>query len=166
MPLGNNSLLLGNDETTNTVIKGDALVSSNLTVLGRSYLGSTNSWLSSDGTNLFFRNVNGVTNALSIASDAPAWIAATNTDLTITITNDMERPQYLYATGAVSLAFSGLRPPQPVYLVISGPDSVAFPAGTHFIGGATWQTNQQNHFLVWQYSTNLYVNPITTSTEE
>lgn len=96
---------------------------------------------------------------------APAWIAATNAATAITLTNDLERPQYLYATGAVSLAFSGLRSPQPFYLIVSGPDSVSFPAETHFVGGATWQTNQQNHFLVWQYGTNLFVNPVTTSEE-
>lgn len=96
-------------------------------------------------------------------TNAPLWLAQTNTELTITLTNDMERPQYLYATGAVSLAFSGLRPPQPFYLIVHGPDSLSFPVGTHFIGGATWQTNQANHFIVWQFGTNLFCNPITTS---
>jgi hypothetical protein len=40
-------------------IAGSALVATNL------YLGSTNSWLFTDGTNLYFRNVNDVTNALT-----------------------------------------------------------------------------------------------------
>jgi hypothetical protein len=81
----------------------------------------------------------------------------------VIVTNDLERPQYLYATGAVSVAFAGLREPLPMYLIIKGPSSVTFPAGTHFIGGASWQTNQANHFIVWQYGTNLFCNPVTTS---
>lgn len=96
----------------------------------------------------------------------PVWIAQTNMLASITLTNIMERPQYLATTGAVALAFAGLRDPLPVYVIISGPDSVTFPAGTHFIGGASWQTNRANHFLVWQTGTNLFVNPITTSEEE
>ncbi|MFZ4394148.1 MAG: hypothetical protein ACOYOU_00820 [Kiritimatiellia bacterium] len=96
-------------------------------------------------------------------TNAPTWIAWTNSTLSVTVTNDLERPQYLYATGAVSVAFAGLRQPLPMYLIIKGASTVTFPAGTHFIGGASWQTNQANHFLVWMYGTNTFINPITTS---
>lgn len=97
------------------------------------------------------------------STNAPAWIAQTNATLSITLTNNLERPQFLFATGAVSLAFSGLRPPQPIYLIVKGPSSVTFPAGAHFVGGASWQTNAANHFIVWQWNTNLFINPTTTS---
>lgn len=97
------------------------------------------------------------------ATNAPAWIGVTNYAAACTVTNALERPQFLYATGDVSVAFAGLRPPQPFYFVLRGPSSVAFPAGTHFVGGGSWQTNMSNHFVVWQYGTNLFVNPVTTS---
>ncbi len=100
---------------------------------------------------------------LVVTTNAQAWIGTTNTAVTIAITNILERSQYLSATGAVVLAFAGLRPPLPMYLIIRGPDAVTFPVGTHFIGGASWQTNRANHFLIWQQSSNLFVNPITTS---
>jgi len=112
-------------------------------------------WLKSAGTNTYPLS--------SLTTNAPSWIAATNTATAITLTNNMERPLYVFATGAVTLAFAGLRPPQPVYLVLKGPDSVTFPSNTHFVGGASWQTNQANHFVVWQYGTNLFCNPVTTS---
>jgi hypothetical protein len=99
----------------------------------------------------------------AVKTNAPVWLAQTNYTAAITLTNDLERPQYLYATGAVSLAFAGLRQPQPIYLIVKGPSTLTFPSGTHFVGGASWQTNQANHFLVWQYGTNLFCNPITTS---
>jgi hypothetical protein len=99
----------------------------------------------------------------AVTTNAPAWLASTNYTATVTLTNDLERPLYLYATGAVSLAFSGLRPPQPVYLIVKGPSTLTFQSGTHFVGGASWQTNQANHFIVWQTGTNIFVNPITTS---
>ena len=98
-----------------------------------------------------------------VSTNAPVWLAQTNYAASITLTNDLERPLYLYATGAVSVAFSGLRAPSPVYLIVKGPDSLTFPAGTHFVGGAAYQTNMANHFVVWQYGTNLFCNPVTTS---
>jgi hypothetical protein len=131
---------------------------------------STNGWVVTSHDSLLATNGNGsaltgITAAQvgAVATNAPAWIAATNTELSVTITNDQERPQYLYATGAVTLAFSGLRPPQPFYLIVKGPDSLTFPGETHFVGGASWQTNMANHFIVWQYGTNLFCNPVTTS---
>ncbi len=114
-------------------------------------------------TNGHTHDASAITNAPWLTTNAPAWIAQTNTALSITLTNDLERPQFLFATGAVSLAFSGLRPPQPIYLIVKGPSSVTFPAGTHFVGGASWQTNAANHFIVWQFGTNVFVNPTTTS---
>lgn len=93
---------------------------------------------------------------------APEWIGITNLAAAVTITNSYERPVYLYATGTVSVAFSGLRTPMPLYLVLRGPDSLTFP-GAYYIGGGTWQTNMSNHFVVWTYGTNLFVNPVTAS---
>jgi hypothetical protein len=98
-----------------------------------------------------------------VTTNAPAWIAQTNNMASITLTNDLERPQYLSATGAISLAFANLRPPQPLYLVIRGPTSITFQAGVHIVGGGNLQTNMSNHFLVWQTGTNIFVNPITAS---
>jgi hypothetical protein len=93
---------------------------------------------------------------------APAWIGITNLAAAVTITNSFERPVYLYSTGTVAVAFSGLRTPMPLYLVLRGPDSLTFP-GAYYVGGGSWQTNMSNHFVVWQYGTNLYVNPVTAS---
>lgn len=101
--------------------------------------------------------------ALIPTNAAPEWISTTNYAAAITLTNLLERPQYLYATGAVSVAITGLRSPLPLYLVVRGPTSVAFPGNAHYVGGSAWQTNMSNHILVWSYGTNLYVNPITTS---
>lgn len=101
------------------------------------------------------------------AAAAPAWQMLTNTPYaaTVTLTNLAERPISLVSTGAVTLAIEGLRAPLPLYLVVSGPTSLDFPAGAHYVGGASWQTNQANHFVVWTYGTNLFINPITTSEE-
>lgn len=90
------------------------------------------------------------------------WQGITNLASSITVSNSFERPVYLYATGEVSVAFAGLRTPNPLYLVLRGPDSVSFP-GAYIVGGGTWQTNQSNHFLVWTYGTNTFLNAITTS---
>lgn len=99
----------------------------------------------------------------AVSTNAPVWIASTNSGSVITLTNHLERPQYVQATGAVSIAFAGLRPPQPMYLVVRGPDTLTFPPGTHFVGGASYQTNMANHFVIWMFGTNLFVNPCTTS---
>ena len=93
---------------------------------------------------------------------APEWIGITNLAASVTVTNVNERPIFLYATGTVSVTFSGLRTPMPLYLVLRGPDSLTFP-GAYYIGGGTWQTNMSNHFVVWKYGTNLFVNPVTAS---
>lgn len=100
--------------------------------------------------------------AIDGLTDAPEWIGITNLAASVTVTNSYERPVYLYATGTVSVAFSGLRTPMPLYLVLRGPDSLTFP-GAYYIGGGTWQTNMNNHFVVWKYGTNLFVNPVTAT---
>lgn len=100
--------------------------------------------------------------AETVAQTAPEWIGVTNLSAAITVTNQYERPISLYSTGTVSVAFSGLRPPQALYCVIRGPDVLTFP-GAHLVGGGSWQTNAANHFLIWQYGTNLMVHPVTTT---
>ena len=100
--------------------------------------------------------------AIDGLTDAPEWIGITNLAASVTVTNVNERPIFLYATGTVSVAFSGLRTPMPLYLVLRGPDSLTFP-GAYYIGGGTWQTNMNNHFVVWKYGTNLFVNPVTAT---
>jgi hypothetical protein len=84
------------------------------------------------------------------------------TDLTgsITLTNNLEAPISISGTGSISVAFSGLVAPYPLYFTASGFSSLTFPAGSYLVGGGMWQTNRVNHFIVWQYSTNLYVNPL------
>jgi hypothetical protein len=101
----------------------------------------------------------GLTNVLTAA---PSWIGRTNLTGIVTLTNSYERPQYLYATGAVTVAFAGLRAPQPVYLVVRGASSLAF-AGAYVVGGGNWQTNMSNHFVVWAWGTNTLVNPVTAT---
>jgi len=96
-------------------------------------------------------------------TNAPAWQTYTNLSGSVTITNVNERPVYAHATGAVSVAVQGLRPPMPVYLVVRSEKSVTFPTNTYFVGGATFQTNRANHFVVWSYGAELYVNPLTTT---
>lgn len=103
--------------------------------------------------------------AETVAQTAPEWIALTNLSASIILTNQYERPILLYSTGTVSVAFAGLRPPQALYCVIRGPDALTFP-GAHLVGGGSWQTNAANHFLIWQYGTNLMVHPVTTTTLE
>jgi len=101
-----------------------------------------------------------VTNIANAAASFAVW---TNQTGSVTITNTNEVPIKLYGTGAVSVAFSGLRSPRPLYLVMRGPSAVTFPANTHFVGGGNWQTNMSNHFVVWSYGTNLFVNAVTAS---
>jgi hypothetical protein len=48
-----------------TMTNTGARINGNLTVTNLFYLSGTNSWLFSNGTNLFFRNVNNVTNAIT-----------------------------------------------------------------------------------------------------
>jgi hypothetical protein len=48
-----------------TMTNTGAIINGNLTVTNLFYLSGTNSWLFSNGTNLFFRNVNNVTNAIT-----------------------------------------------------------------------------------------------------
>jgi hypothetical protein len=98
----------------------------------------------------------------TLAPAAPTWQGLTNYTSSVTVTNLYERPVYLYATGTVSVAFSGLRSPAPLYLVLRGPSAVTFP-GAHVVGGGSWQTNAANHFIVWSYGTNLFLNPVTAS---
>lgn len=106
---------------------------------------------------------NDVDARIAAAVAVPAFAVWTNQAGSVTISNTNEAPVKLYGTGAVSVAFSGMRPPRPLYLVMRGPSSVSWPANTHFVGGGTWQTNMSNHFVVWSYGTNLFVNPVTAS---
>ena len=92
----------------------------------------------------------------------PEWIGITNLAASVTVTNSYERPVYLYATGTVSVTFSGLRTPMPLYLVMRGPDSLTMP-GAYYVGGGTFQTNMSNHYIVWKYGTNLFINLITAT---
>jgi hypothetical protein len=87
---------------------------------------------------------------------------ATYTDLTgsITLTNNLEAPISISGTGSISVAFSGLVAPYPVYFTAQGFSSITFPAGSYLVGGGMWQTNRVNHFIVWQHSTNLFINPL------
>jgi hypothetical protein len=94
---------------------------------------------------------------------APVWNNLTNMSGAVTLTNALEAPIYLHATGSVSIAFAGLRPPLPVYLVVRSPASVSFPTNTYFVGGGSFQTNRANHFIVWDYASELYVTPVTTT---
>jgi len=88
------------------------------------------------------------------------WITHSNLAGSVTITNQFEAPLALVGTGDMSISFSGLRIPYPVYVTMQGFDSLTFPAGTYQVGGGSWQTNRVNHFIIWQYSTSLYVNPV------
>ena len=94
---------------------------------------------------------------------APVWNNLTNMSGSVTLTNALEAPIYLHATGAVSIAFSGLRTPLPVYLVVRSPASVSFPTNTYFVGGGSFQTNRANHYIIWDYASGLYVTPVTTT---
>jgi hypothetical protein len=108
-------------------------------------------------------NPNGYVNAettTNIARNVEGWITYSNLTGSVTLTNQFEAPIAISGTGAVSVAFSGLRTPHPVYFTAHSFSSITFPAGTYLVGGGMWQTNRVNHFLVWQYSTNLYVNPL------
>jgi hypothetical protein len=86
----------------------------------------------------------------------------TYTDLTgsITLTNNLEAPISIAGTGSISVAFSGLVVPYPVYFTAQGFSSITFPAGSYLVGGGMWQTNRVNHFIVWKHSTNLFINPL------
>lgn len=99
---------------------------------------------------------------------APAWQRVTNLVASIVVTNLVERPYYLYATGVVEVAFSGLRSPAPMWLSIQGPSSVSFATNppTQIVGGGSWQTNRANHFLVWSYGATTFVNPVASSEED
>ena len=94
---------------------------------------------------------------------AQNWLAYSNLTGSVTVTNAYEAPVALVGTGSVSVAFSGLRIPYPVYVTAQGFTSLVFPANTYLVGGGSWQTNRVNHFIVWQYSTHLYVNPVITT---
>jgi hypothetical protein len=98
----------------------------------------------------------------ALVAAAPEWMGITNLAASVTLTNDAERPVYLYSTGTVSLAFSGLRAPMPLYLIVRGPDSLTVP-GAYYVGGGSFQTNMANHYIVWQWGTNLLVNPVTAT---
>jgi hypothetical protein len=100
-------------------------------------------------------------------TNAPAWISVTNAAGDVTVTNDLERPVTLYATNNVSLSFSGLRPPLPLWLeaFAEGTNAVAF-ADAYAVGGFSWQTNRVNLFAVWASGTNVFVTPVTTRAKE
>lgn len=83
----------------------------------------------------------------------------------VMLTNNLEAPISISGTGAVSVAFSGLVSPYPVYLTAQGFSSLTFPGNSYLVGGGVWQTNRVNHFIVWQYGTNLYINPLVTTEE-
>jgi hypothetical protein len=130
----------------------------------------SNKLMHADGTipvERFAATLNASNNADRAYADAavnaaPEWIGITNLAAAVTITNSYERPVYLYSTGTVAVAFAGLRTPMPLYLVLRGPSSLTFP-GAYYVGGGTWQTNMSNHFVVWKYGTNLFVNPVTAT---
>jgi hypothetical protein len=94
---------------------------------------------------------------------AQGWLTHSNLTGSVTITNAYEAPVSLVGTGAVSIAFESLRAPYPVYVTAQGFSSLVFPANTYLVGGGSWQTNRINHFIVWLYSTNLYVTPLITT---
>jgi len=99
----------------------------------------------------------------NIARTVEGWLTFTNLTGSVTLTNQYEAPIAISGTGAVSVAFSGLRVPYPLYFTAHGFTSMTAPAGSYVVGGGSWQTNRVNHFIVWQYSTNLYLNPVITS---
>lgn len=106
---------------------------------------------------------NGTATNLNVVSE---WQTLADVTGSVTLTNLAERPIQCAGTGAVTLAFSGLRSPQPVYLTLAGFDSVAWPTNAYAVGGwGAWQTNRVNHFAVWQVADEIYVNQITTSEE-
>ena len=107
--------------------------------------------------------ITGLDSALVIATNRPAFQVFTGLTGNITLTNNLEAPISISGTGSISVAFSGLVSPYPVYLTAQGFSSLTFPAGSYLVGGGMWQTNRVNHFVVWQYSTNLYVNPVVTT---
>ncbi len=91
------------------------------------------------------------------------WITISNLTGSVTITNVYETPIALVGTGALDTTWTALRSPQPLYVTAQGFDSLTFPASTYFVGGGSWQTNRINHFIIWAYGTNLYVNPAITT---
>jgi hypothetical protein len=124
--------------------------------------------LASDSANSVLNNHVGASDphpskyAPATATNAPAWLVFTNVVAACTVTNYAERPVRIHGTGAVSVAFSGLREPLPLYLVIRGPSSV-YLAGAYQVGGGSYQTNRANHLIVWKYGTNTLVSPVTTT---
>ncbi len=103
---------------------------------------------------------------LTDRAPVPSALVWSNATGAVTVTNVNERMATVTGSGAVSVAFEGLREGMPVYTVLGGYTSVAFPAGAHIVGGGAWQTNRMNHFNVWRYGTNLIVNPLTTTPME
>jgi hypothetical protein len=91
------------------------------------------------------------------------WITISNLTGSVTITNVYETPIALVGTGALTTTWTALRSPLPLYVTAQGFDSLTFPASTYFVGGGSWQTNRINHFIIWLYGTNLYVNPAITT---
>lgn len=82
------------------------------------------------------------------------------------LTNFADRPIQCTGTGSVTLTFSGLKSPTPVYLMLGGFSSVSWPSNTYAVGGwGAWQTNRMNHFAVWTVGNEIFVNAITTSEE-
>lgn len=124
----------------------------------------------------FIGNGSGLTGitAAQVGATAPAdvtnivravdgWLTYSNLTGSVTITNQFEAPIAILGTGAVSVVFSGLRAPRPLYFTAQGFTSLTFPAGSYLVGGGMWQTNRVNHFCVWQYSTNLFINPLVST---
>jgi len=108
-------------------------------------------------------NASSVTN---IARNVEGWLTYSGLTGSVTLTNQFEAPIAISGTGAVSVAFSGLRVPYPVYFTAQGFSSLTVPVGSYVVGGGSWQTNRVNHFIVWQYGTTLYLNPVITSEVE
>jgi hypothetical protein len=102
----------------------------------------------------------------NITREVNTFLTFTNLTGSVTLTNQYEAPIAISGTGAVIVAFSGLRVPYPVYFTAQGFSSLTVPVGSYVVGGGSWQTNRVNHFIVWQYGTNLYLNPVITSEVE
>lgn len=73
------------------------------------------------------------------------------------------RPTLVTLTSNATLGVTGLYPYYPAYLMVQGDYSWGFSNATYWVGGAWYQTNRANHYVVWTVGTNLYVNPVTTS---
>jgi len=80
-----------------------------------------------------------------------------------TVNMSGSRPTLVTLTSNATLGVTGLYPYYPAYLMVQGDYSWGFSNATYWVGGAWYQTNRANHYVVWTVGTNLYVNPVTTS---